>query len=90
MQLSGIEYEGCFFITFKMSGGNDYKLINALANAVRNRAHFAEDLIGESELPIVEKYDGYIPAELLRRAYATDALNLEEAEARILEIEAEY
>ena len=88
--ITGIEYEGCYFINFKMSRGNDYELIHALAEQIRYGAVDAEALVGIGEAPVFEKYDDYVPAELLRRAYATDKMNLAEAEGRILEIENEF
>ncbi|MBQ8416768.1 MAG: DEAD/DEAH box helicase, partial [Clostridia bacterium] len=89
-QITGVEYEGCYFIKFKMSRGNDYELITALARQIRDRAVQSEDLVASGEIPVFEKYDDYVPADLLRHAYATDKLNLEEASKRILQIEAEY
>ena len=87
--ITGIEYEGSNFITFKMSKGNDYELITALADEVRARGIDPEELVGSGEIPVFEKYDDYVPADLLRHAYATDKLNANEAAARILEIETE-
>lgn len=89
-QITGVEYEGCYFLTFKMANGNDYELIQSLAEGVRRGLHSAEDLVGNSEVPVLEKYDDYIPPALLRHAYATDAINLDEAECRILEMESEF
>ena len=88
--ITGLEYEGCNYITFKMSRGNDYELIEALANDVRREAIDPLSLVAGSEIPVFEKYDGYVPADLLRRAYATDRLNAAEAAERILAIEGEY
>jgi len=88
--ISGIEYEGCYFITFKMSRGNDYELISTLAEEIRRCGTDPKTLVGIGEAPVFEKYDDYVPSELLRCAYATDKLNAEEADRRILEIEAEY
>ena len=90
LQITGVEYEGCNYITFKMSRGNAYDLITTLADAVRREAIHPQDLVSNSEIPVFEKYDDYVPADLLRHAYATDKLNLEEAAARILEIETEF
>ncbi len=89
-QITGVEYEGCYYINFKMSNGNDYALISHLATLSQNGTVTAEDLVSSGEIPVFEKYDDYIPAELLRHAYAVDKLNLEEAKMRILEIEREY
>ena len=31
-------------------------------------------LVGKSEAPVFDKYDDYVPAELLRQGYASDRL----------------
>ena len=88
--ITGVEYEGCYFITFKMSKGNDYELICRLAQQLREKGLDAEDLVSGGEIPVFEKYDDYIPADLLRHAYATDKLDPKEAVWRIEQIEQEY
>ena len=88
--ITGIEYEGCYFITFKMSRGNDLDLISAMADEVRSRGLDAEALVSGGEIPVFEKYDDYVPADLLRHAYAADKLNTDEAAKRILALEREY
>ncbi|MBQ8310777.1 MAG: DEAD/DEAH box helicase [Clostridia bacterium] len=88
--ITGVEYEGCYFITFKMSRGNDYELIHTLADGVRAELFRTDDLVSSGEIPVFEKYDDYVPADLLRHAYATDKLNLDEAQHRILDIAAEF
>lgn len=87
--LNGVEYEGCYYISFKMTKGTDYELMRALADHAE-RGIDAEALVGSGEIPVFEKYDDYIPADLLRHAYAVDKLNPEEAGRRILEIFDEY
>ena len=77
-------------MTFRMEGGNDYELISALADAVKLRGIDRFSLVSSGELPMFEKYDEYIPAELLRKAYAVDKLRSDEAEKRILELRAEF
>ncbi len=88
--ITGVEYEGCYFITFKMAHGNDYELISSLCEEIRRRGLDGEELVGQGEVPVFEKYDDEIPPELLRRAYAIDKLNVEEAAKRMLEIEEEF
>ena len=88
--ITGVEYEGCYFITFKMSRGKDFELMSALADGVRAELFRADDLVASGEIPVFEKYDDYVPADLLRHAYATDKLNLDEAQRRILEIASEF
>ena len=84
--IMGVEYEGCYYITFKMSRGNDYELISALAEQVARGEVQGEALVSGKEIPVFEKYDDYVPADLLRQAYAVDKLNVAEASRRILEI----
>ena len=88
--ITGVEYEGCYFITFKMQRGNDYDLISHLAEELRRNGLDPEALVSTSEAPVFEKYDDYIPSGLLRHAYAVDKLDPAEVTRRIAEIEAEY
>ena len=88
--ITGVEYEGCYFITFKMAKGNDYELISRLAEELRIHGLDAESLVSSGEVPVFEKYDDYIPADLLRHAYAVDKLAPAEVVKRIEEIEEEY
>ncbi|MBQ8440623.1 MAG: DEAD/DEAH box helicase [Clostridia bacterium] len=89
-RISGVEYEGCYFITFKMQSGNDYELISELAKQARKGNITGESLVASSESPVFEKYDDYVPPSLLQHAYATDKLNVTEAIDRIFEIENEF
>lgn len=83
--ITGVEYEGCYFIKFKMSKGTEQELLDALADAAR-RGIDPERLVGSGETPLFEKYDDFIPADLLRHAFAVDKLNAAEAGKRILQI----
>ncbi len=87
--ISGIEYEGCYFITFKMSKGSPEDLFTTLADEVRTSGIDPHSLVSSTEAPVFEKYDDYVPNELLCRAYAEDKLDVGEAESRILDLEAE-
>ena len=89
-RISGIEYEGCCYITFKMEGANDYDLARGLAKKAATEGIDCEALVGEGECPVFEKYDDHVPPSLLRRAYAADKLTPNEAERRIAEIFREY
>ena len=89
-RISGVEYEGCYFITFKMQSGNDYELISEFAKQARKGNITGESLVASSESPVFEKYDDYVPPSLLQHAYATDKLNVTEAIDRIFEIENEF
>ena len=89
-RISGVEYAGCYYITFKMSNGNDYELAQALAAEADGEGIDRELLVSNSEIPVFEKYDDYIPADLLRQAYAVDKLEKTDTEERLLQILEEY
>ena len=82
--ITGVEYEGCYFIKFKMSKGTGRDLLEVLTEQAR-RGIDPEQLVASGETPLFEKYDDFIPADLLRHAFAVDKLNAAEAGRRILE-----
>jgi hypothetical protein len=47
-------------------------------------------LVASTELPSFEKYDEYIPGDLLRHAYAVDRLDTKEAVFRLKQIAKEF
>ena len=87
--ISGIEFEGCYYITFKMEGSGDFALISELCR-IAERGIDCQNLVEAGELPVFEKYDDYVPGELLRQAYATDRLTAPLVEKRLLDILEEY
>ena len=89
-KISNIEFEGCYYITFRMERGDARSLAKGLSDAIRNFGIDPLALVSEGELPVIEKYDRYIPAELLRRAYATDKLDVGKAAERIVEMGEEF
>ncbi len=85
--ISGIEFEGCYYILFRMEGdGKDFcrVLARLAAGGIDCNA-----LVAPGELPVFDKYDAYVPGELLRAAYAADHLRGDEAKARIVALESE-
>ena len=70
--------EGCCYITFRAEEEDGARFLSAFSDLLSTVPPTAEELVGASEAPCIEKYDEYVPAELLRRAYATDRLNLDE------------
>ena len=78
--ISGITSEGCYYINFKLSTLSAKEFMTHLFSILGRDGVKTKELIAPSELPIVEKYDDYIPAELLRKAYSTDRLCAEEIE----------
>ncbi len=80
--ISGIESGGSCYITFRMERGNMRALEERLASAFA-ALKSTDMLVSQKELPVFEKYDEYVPAELLRSAFARDRLDLGEIKSRI-------
>jgi ATP-dependent Lhr-like helicase len=89
-KISNLEFEGCYYMTFRMERGNDYDLLSKLAEIVETDGIDCESLVQSGETPLFEKYDEHIPGDLLRKAYAADRLRADEAEARLVEMLSEY
>ncbi|MBQ9086223.1 MAG: DEAD/DEAH box helicase [Clostridia bacterium] len=84
--ISGMDFEGCNYMTFRMERGNERALLDGLLCRFSEVDEPAQELVSPRELPVFEKYDQYIPGDLLRHAYATDRLNLSEARKRLSQI----
>lgn len=82
--ISGVEFEGCYAIAFKMEGCNEEELVDRLLRLIEEERLCATDLVSESEAPANDKYDPLLPPSLLRKAYAADRLNVEEMTARLM------
>ena len=76
-------------MTFKLESLNAEDWLSNLAEKVRRESIDCTALMDGGEVPIFEKYDDYIPPELLRRAYAIDRLRADEVITRIFEWEQE-
>ncbi len=87
--ISSIEFEGCNYMTFKLESLNAEEWLKMLAQKVKREGIDCMSLMEGGEVPVFEKYDDYIPPELLRRAYAIDRLRADEVTARILAWEKE-
>ncbi len=85
-RLSGMEFEGCHYMTFKLEGGRGIDLIRDLAVKTREEGVDLDSLIGATEAPVFEKYDEFIPSELLRKAYRDDKLRSDEMIHRLSQI----
>ncbi len=89
LKISNIEYEGCCYITFRYDGADGEERICRSLEFICKNGVDKNDLVSPSEAPVFEKYDDYIPASLLRRAYAADRLRTDEMIPRISEMRAE-
>ncbi len=76
-RLSAIDYERCYYITFRMEHGSPNELLSALEAELSGELDLYA-LSGTGEQPIFDKFDDFIPSELLRHAYACDRLAVSE------------
>ena len=82
-RISKIETGFCYYLTLRMERGDAASLAAALKNAAAQGVD-AASLVRPTETPLYEKYDNFLPGELLRAAFAADKLNTEEMTARLL------
>lgn len=80
--ISDIQSELCYYITFKAKGGEGRNIAEAVAAIIERDGIDPEKLVFDGECPMYDKYDEFIPAELLRRAYAVDRLAPDEVKER--------
>ncbi len=89
LRISNIEFEGCYYIKFKYEGERVGSFIETLHGLCQQEIDKTE-LVSPNEIPLFEKYDNFIPADLLRSAYAADRLRTDELVTRINEIYDDY
>ncbi len=89
LKISSMEYEGCYYMTFKMERGDGRALIERLNRVALTQGLDLDGLVSPAETPVFEKYDEYLPAELLRRAYVADRLQKDEVLKRLGDLAAE-
>ncbi|MBQ9801913.1 MAG: DEAD/DEAH box helicase [Clostridia bacterium] len=80
----GIEYEGCAYIKFHLTG--DGAALAAKLASLAGSDIDPETLVFPSEMPLFDKFDALLPRELLQRAYATDRLDVEEMKTRFRDL----
>ncbi len=88
-KINSLEFEGCCYMIFKMECDSRH-FIEALCEKVDETGIDCASLVSSGELPVFEKYDNYIPGELLREAYSVDKLRADEVENRLREILKEW
>lgn len=76
--ISDIQSEGCCYIKFKAKDDAGKNFVKNVRNIIARDSIDTELLVGDGECPVFEKYDEYIPPELLRRAYSKDRLLADE------------
>jgi ATP-dependent Lhr-like helicase len=81
-RMSKMEFDGCYYLMFRMERGDGASLLRTMAGRLMREGIDLDALIGPGETPVFEKYDGFVPAELLRIAYREDKLRSDEILAR--------
>lgn len=89
-KITNLEFEGSCYMMFKMEGGDGHQLISGLCDIMRTEGIDKYKLVAKNEMPVFEKYDDFIPAELLRKQYAADKLRTDELEVRLPQILSEF
>ena len=80
--ISDIQSQGCCYITFKAKDGAGKYFLSNLRNIIERDGLDPHTLVSDGECPIYDKFDEYIPPNLLRYAYAEDRLLADEIAAR--------
>lgn len=76
--ISDIQSEGCCYITFKAKPEAGKSLMFNIRSILERDGLDTCTLVNDGECPVFDKFDEYIPPELLRDAYAADRLLADE------------
>ncbi len=87
--ISGIEFSGCEYITFKYEGDAGTLLLKISEDIEKNGTQ-AFSSVSPTECPNYDKYDRFLPPSLLREAYVSDRLDAEGAARAMRRITEEY
>ncbi|MEL6167026.1 MAG: ATP-dependent helicase, partial [Cyanobacteria bacterium J06628_3] len=71
-----------YFMILKLGKGKFEQLESEILSLCEQRI-VNEHLVADAESPEIQKYDKYIPHPLLRKAFASDYLNIEEVRQQI-------
>ncbi len=82
--ISDVQSEGCCYITFKAKSDAGAHLMDNIRDILTSEGLDVFSLVNGGECPVFDKFDEYIPADLLREAYAVDRLDGEEMKERML------
>ncbi len=83
-KISDVSFEGCYYIMMKIEGDAE-RFMKELADRAESEGIDLYELAMGGQPPLFEKYDDFIPDELLRRAYAEDKLRADEVIRRLSE-----
>ena len=78
--IGNIESSMCHFIRFNDKNGTPEELYNRIVFDISNNGIDREELLSPGENPVTEKYDVYLPIELVREEYIADRMRTDEIE----------
>ena len=76
--ISDLHSEGCCYITFKAKKEAGTNILFNIRTIIERDGIDPYTLVNDGECPVFDKYDEFIPPELLRRAFAVDRLSVKE------------
>lgn len=79
--ISDVEASRPYFIKFKMKAG-EAEFFDTVATEAE-KPFSPMELVYRSEVPLFDKYDEFLPTELVRKGFAFGVLDIEEMKARI-------
>ncbi len=80
--ISDIHSEGCYYITLKAKPEAGGRLLAAIREIIARDGVDPYELVADGECPVFDKFDDFLPPELLRAAYAEDRLSPDEFRER--------
>ncbi len=80
--ISSVSSVSCYYITFKMEKGTPETLLEYLFELFSKETIDPEEFVLDNDLLVFEKFDSYIPINLLKKAFAHDRLDFEEVSAK--------
>lgn len=81
--ISDIQSEGCCYLTFKGKGDLRNGFLRAIGDDLYRDGIDTTEMLAAGEAPMFDKFDEYIPAELLKKGYIADRLSPEEVIGRL-------
>ena len=81
--ISDIQSEGCCYLTFKGKGDLRNGFLRAIGDDLSRDGIDTTEMLAAGEVPMFDKFDEYIPADLLKKGYIADRLSPEEVIGRL-------
>ena len=81
--ISDIQSEWCCYLTFKGKGDLRNGFLRAIGDDLSRDGIDTTEMLAAGETPMFDKFDEYIPADLLKKGYIADRLSPEEVIGRL-------